>query len=718
LSLQNKFVMRIKPNLVSLLKDIGSHETIIELYKSLASLLPNDVSFESDVWNLHAWVTRKGSSKSYNIYFDKFKNEELRIVIKIYFLNRRRELMLAPESMQAISYALEYLDKALQAMPLSRISNRIFEDAAELITNEVKRTSVSRTIDYLVVFGDWLLLEFGFRISFANNSISYYQHGRKATDEERDAKLIDSRIIAELINCRHRTDLNEKDQFYILIFVIFVGTGFRINELATLPKDCLVKEGENVGLRHFPLKKPKIAVKWLHKDWAVAVEDAINKLISITENGRKIVSELRVNPGLDWSAIVKDDGAIQYFVAKFCHEWTKNPLHDMFYKDGVWFEKEKRYIDIVGLINQAGSQKKLSYQYDMSRRTVAYLLKAYQAAQNNMLPPTNSGDSRTSWDTDSRVISILQLEKYCNLALKKNLRQRFDSIIYDARENYQLKGMVYPCPAYNETLENKYRRVINPVVQSISGKPLLQPEDTLLVSAKYQFSQSRGTKINDYKLITDRDISFWFCGINRSYGTKNDEDSCFSRFDILDPKTGKIAKFTSHDIRHWLSTYYHEGGMPSDQVAMLMNRTDKQNDTYDQTSSKTRLNNMREAIRNGNAIGHVSDVYHNIAISSRVEAESYLEAATLQFSIMPHGGCSLNLTLPSCNNHNGCFNGSDGLCENLCIDLNNEDTKIELERLYNESSRALSILPEDFPQYLHYRNINRNLSGLLGVDNE
>lgn len=705
----------------SFLSQIDAEHEIIRFNENLISLLPINVDFESDCWNVLEWVPRKGGAKYYNLYFDKFKNNELKILIKLYLLNKRNECGMKAGSMSSIILSLLFLDEALQARPIKVISNATFEVAAELIEKKVKKTAASRSVDFLVSFGGWLLSDFGFRINFSNQCMSYYQHGRKSTDAERDAKLIDSRVIASLINCRHKPELNEKDEFYILIFVLFVGTGFRINEVATLPKDCIVKDGNLTSIRYYPLKVPKNPIKFIHPKWAEAVEDAINRLTKITDNGRKIAAEIRKSPGLDWSAIIQDEHASRYFFAKFCHEWTANPRNNMFSKNGVWFEKEKRYIDIVNLIKEAGSQKKLSKQYGTTRHTISYLLKAYEAAQNDMLPPRAKGNltnARVSWDTDSRVISILQFEKHCGLGVKQKFRNIINSILIDARDNYQLNGLVFPSPVHDEILESKFKRVINPVVTTSLGKPLLQPEDALLVTATYELTDTRETKINNYKLITAGDISRWFCGVNRSYGTKNREDSCFSRLGIIDPKSGDIAKFSSHDIRHWLTTYLLEGGMPSDQVALLMNRTPSQNDTYDQTSSKTRLNNMREAIRSGSALGHISDVYHNLAEYSRDDAEKYLGASTLQLNLMPHGGCTLNWGMKACKNHNGYFNSEDGLCENLCIDVNNQDTKYELDRLLRESNQALSIIPEESPQYHHYQNIQRNLNGLLGVSNE
>jgi hypothetical protein len=72
--------------------------------------------------------------------------------------------------------------------------------------------------------------------------------------------------------------------------------------------------------------------------------------------------------------------------------------------------------------------------------------------------------------------------------------------------------------------------------------------------------------------------------------------------------------------------------------------------------------------------------------------------------------------MKACQNHNACFNSENGVCENLCIDLENQDTKIELNRMMRETKTALSVIPEQSPQHIHYQNIQRNLHELCGVN--
>lgn len=697
-----------------------ANEALTSMASALADSLPPGEYFERDTWDLLAWLTRKGSKTTYNVHFEGVRHLELRKLVKIYILEKRLTRQLSGSSAKAILPSLTYLGEVLGARPVNALTNASFIAAQEIIVERHTKTTPARHSGFLQSFGRWLASNFGLRISYTSTLITTYLHGRQATDAERDAKRIDNRILKQLMEANQRNDLISKDRFYLSVLALFVGTGIRIGELATLPKDCLICEQDRVGLRHFPEKKPQLDVHFVVTKFAPVVVRAISELIPLTDLGREAAKARMESPGTDWTKVLRNPGATSYFVAKFCHEWTAKPVHFMFNKDGAWCESLKKYVDVVKGVEEAGSQVKAAKQLGVDRSTYKALLLSQQAAQRNQLPSTmksKGSKTRASWDTDSRVISISQLEKAINKSLSQNARKVLRPLIYNARDNYQLLGDVYPSPLYDADLEKCYQRVIHPLIESKAGAPILQPDEGLLIIPQYALVDSRGTKVNDYSLVDVTKISRWLCGEKRSLGTKNVEDSCFSRLGIIDPETGEIAKFTSHDIRHWLTTYFLEGGMASDQVGLLFNRASDQNDTYDQTSSKTRLNNMRAAIRDGGAMGHVADTYKEIAEYSREEAESYLAACTLQLNLMPHGGCSLNWGMEACPNHNSCFNGEEGLCEHLCINPDDQGEVVELTRMARETETALRIIPEASPQYSHYKNIQKNLIPLVTKDN-
>ena len=81
---------RSNPTLLnSLLIRKKAHSALIDLLPSLMALLPPEVEFNNDQWNLLSWHNRKGNKKSYCIYFNQFKNEDLKELVKLYILEKR-----------------------------------------------------------------------------------------------------------------------------------------------------------------------------------------------------------------------------------------------------------------------------------------------------------------------------------------------------------------------------------------------------------------------------------------------------------------------------------------------------------------------------------------------------------------------------------------------------------------------------------------------------
>jgi hypothetical protein len=183
------------------LTKLDANEALIDLIPALEELLPMGVGFDMVQWDLLPWKTRKGSAKSYIIKFEKIKNRGLRTLIKIYFLEKRQRKSISSSTIRAELNSLFFLDRALGSMGLNSISNATFENAQDLIVANIKASAAPRNVDCLIVFGRWLTVNLGFRISFCNTLQTIYIHGRKASDKDRDNKLIDSRIIIDLIAC-------------------------------------------------------------------------------------------------------------------------------------------------------------------------------------------------------------------------------------------------------------------------------------------------------------------------------------------------------------------------------------------------------------------------------------------------------------------------------------------------------------------------------------
>ncbi len=700
-------------------KTLGNYQPsppLLELLPDFSEQLPDGVSFTDDTWNIFTWMTRKGNSKVFNLDFSDFRNKELKELTKIFILHRRLTNHIGYNAAYNYVYSIKFLDRIVWKKGTSCIVNGDFYRTEDYIKSTTE--SPQRLCIFLQAYGEWLNARIGIPISYVSTLPSVYKHGRKGPEQGRRKKLVSTLVIRDMVEANARGDISDKDRFYLSAFVILVATGFRINELATLPKNCLERTDGGYVIRYFAEKVRRLEARFIPQPMVPAVKSAIEHIISITEAGREAVGNLRNNPGLDWSGILADPVAVEYFVGKFAHEWTSHPRNLMINPSGVWLEKEQRTVDILSLIREVGSKSKAAKRLGVTRATVDGLVVAQQNARKGMLPCTIASRGRavrTDWDTDTRVISCPRFIDHCGIFHIFSKRGTFSYII-DEAQRLQLQGEVYPAPAPQPRLEKKYTRKIRPVVEDKNGKALLQPEEALFIVPRYHFSSARGTKDEDYRLITDKAIGRWFSGEARSRGTGNHEDSCFARFEITDPNTGELAKFTAHDVRHWLDTTYAEGHMDEDTIALIFSRKKGSNHTYDQTSKKTRTENVRQAVRDGKVLGHLSENYQRLAEFSRESAEQYLLASTRMVNIMPHGACTLSWGMEACPNHLSCFAGSSkgiGCCEHLQVDLNDSEQVEEIRRIDREVAATLDFMPETSPQYQHYSGIKQNLDSLL-----
>jgi hypothetical protein len=223
-------------------------------------------------------------------------------------------------------------------------------------------------------------------------------------------------------------------------------------------------------------------------------------------------------------------------------------------------------------------------------------------------------------------------------------------------------------------------------------------------------------------LVTPREFSSWLSGVPRANGTGKPEASVFERLQILDEDTGEIARFTAHDVRHWLNSMYQSGGLTDDQITLIFNRTSaKQTATYDQTPLSDRAMRLKGAIRGKLAVGRVVDSYHRLlADFSRDDAERYLEGAVRTVSPMPHGACTLNWSTVPCPHHLSCFSCESkepGPCNFLLVEKDAPADIAEVRRLAKEA-KLLSITlldqgADDSPMLQHAQRVARNTEVLL-----
>lgn len=632
------------------LKSLSASNLKIGLTEKYLSILPNGVDFVQNRWDVFTWHTKKGNRKTFFIDFNQVENRDLQFVAKIYVLDRRISSKLEARTFKNDVRAIGCLSKVLNDnYKIPDLCNADFFRAQDFLEANFDKSTPQCTADKLVFFGRWLNQNFGLRISYKNQLSKPHTWGRKGSDQKRKEKLIDLEVIRQLVASANNKNLCDADKLFLPSLTINLVCGFRVNEMSTLPIRPLVKSGNEYLIRYFAEKGGVLDVRPIPTKYVPVIKTALKNITTITEPGRQAVTnlrrELKSQSKLDWNLILTNEKATKYFTAKFAHAWTAKPMNNLFSKYGGWYEPKKSYIDAIGLIKLKGSQRAAANSLGISRSTLIRIKHWQESALRNELPLSNitkkshrAVKTKTTWDTDSRVISMRRFLDYIDKNLQQPKPLAWAKSIIDKAYKNQLEGRTYPCPKSDLYLEKKYKRSINPVIEDKEGNAILEPENALFVLRKNELSGYRATKNNEYRLVDDTDFANWLSGIKEFQGTMTNKDSVFNRLDIIDPNTREIVKFTWHDMRHWLDSLYAEGGLSEEQIGLIFSRQPISNHYYDQTSSTTRLENLRKAVREDKSYGILQDNYNRIAEYNREEAESYLNAKTIMIRVMPHGG--------------------------------------------------------------------------------
>ena len=707
---------------------------ILNLLKDLNRLVPSGDDFSSDQWDVRPWALKETQLHQV-LPLGKYNNGQLKILVKLYILHNRMTKRISSGTAYSYANVLLLLDEALGGKDILKINNGDFIKTEAIILKRHSKSNIHTAARFVEGFANWLNHAFGLRISYKKSFNPEPSHGRFTGDDQKRDKLMPFEVLAELISARHKDNLLPIDSFCLNIAVIFIATGFRINELLTMPKECILEEGGALGLLFFPEKSGTPVPRWIMPSMADVVKTCILDIKKITEKGRSLARNIHENgrSDLNWRDILTDQKASRYFIDKYCHDWTNKSENRLFENKGVWVQKYKQYIDLKGLLVKCHNNKnELSRLLNtmgtpLNRQTINIKIAVQEYYEKGELHPilgwnAQEIEPRNSWDTDSRVISVTSFARSLGRVRLKKVREYVKANIAIARDKYQLKGKVYPLPPRDVELEDKYKYVYYPVLRDREGKALLYPHEALFVIEKGYFvgldSNKRGA---DFSLFSDGMLQRWLSGDRKiDIGTKNSHDSCWSRLGIIDPKTGETARYSSHDFRHWLNTQMNQGGMSDDQIALMFNRKYKaHNAVYDQRSTASTLKGLQDSIRKGDVLGGIASNYSKLAEDDLETAERYLTASTMTANILPHGLCSNTWANTPCPHQLSCMTSSDkdgkneGPCELLFIDPNNEKVIQELKRLTNNAKIAISKISKDSPQYMHYSKVYKNGRKLL-----
>ncbi len=711
--------------LTDFIEKISTNKDFISTLPELAELVPERVDPSSDIWNCIDWEKRKLENVM-NIRFVGIKNLELKRLLQAWILDLRKNSNISAKSARAYVEGVKHLDVIIHNRRIKTIKTSDFNNTEKFLKKNYSHGTAHRSCIHLKGFGNFLNRVIGTRIDYHVKMKSTYKHGRQASDEDKISKLLPDSILIDLLLSKNRPDLSRKDKFFIAVFSIITATGFRINELTTLPKKCIHSSTDKeIQILNYPEKGGEICPRPIPPELSEMVIDAHKLIVEMTEAGRESARNLSQESVVNWNKVFRNKKATEYFVKKFCHAWTSDPDNNMMNPDGAWYEAGQKCVNILSdLEKYDGNKSKLARESGINRETIYKLertQKAIIAGDYKLANYTRTnGEERVNWDTDKRTISIHNFYKSTGnyQACKKG--SAFIKIFEDAL-HLQLQGKVYPNPEFDEFFEKEFNRNVEALLYDENNNPVLYFYDSLFVIPKYFLSDHRATDFNDFSHIKDRQICSWLTGEKRSQGTKNHEDSVFSRLDIINPRTGKPAQMTVHDIRHWLNTIYENGGLTDAQIALIFNRKYKdQNSVYDQTTNSQRRARMKAAIKGNKTLGTVSDTYIRLAEYNKNEAEEYLESITKMINPMPHGVCLLSWASTPCPHHLSCFdcnNDTSSLCPHLVIDKEDEAQISEIQKISKQSELLITAFEfqgfNDSRQLEHSKRVKINTDTIL-----
>ncbi|NSY41624.1 hypothetical protein [Leisingera sp. ANG59] len=461
-------------------------------------------------------------------------------------------------------------------------------------------------------------------------------------------------------------------------------------------------------------------------EFAEIAKPAVEYLIATTSEARKRAAELSSDAPLDWPAILGDDAARDYFVRRWLSDWISNPEHRLIDTRWAWYSRgeQSRWIPMADIMQRhEGNVSEIARREGLSRSAVVNLKAQVEASQRGEIHlGKKDPNSNRSFDTDRRFPSVMAFEQHAGLNTASGRRAAIQPLIEEARRA-MLEQEPFAAPDFNADMEAASRASTDVLVDTDTGRATLRAEDALLVLFENQLSALRTNRdrVVHYSATV---LSHWLAGYKRDLGTGKPTDAVCRRFDIRHPATGEIAKLTIHDLRHWLSTAYENGGLSPVQIATLFNRkSPAANSTYNQTRVSVRRDRLREAMKDGALIGHAAQAYDRIAAETPEEASIYLETSTKFYNPMPHGVCTLNWALEPCPHALSCFSCGEKLeggqepCEHLIVDPDDPAQVREIERI-NGNARAVRMSMRDIgagrgPQYDQFGRAEASTETLL-----
>ncbi|WP_157883345.1 hypothetical protein [Pseudomonas sp. ATCC 13867] len=688
-----------------------------------SGFLPEHQNVQSDRWNLVGWLSRPGNFSSLSVSFEGYRNYELKVAVKLFVLDKRALDGVSVAYIDNLVRSLAALDNVVRQKKLEEISDGDFYRAAELGEKQFKRGVRSP----LQLFSKWLLARFGMRVSYEGSDRRVVDYGRWGTESGKKDKLIPDEVIFKVFSIASLSRLTKVDRFYTYSLILCSILGLRIGELAGLPKNCLIfLEGVYV-VKIYVEKSGRLGVRHFPQVLVPTVKRIIKFIEKCTDAGRSIAESLENNPKLNWPKIVSDRDALRFFVMQFCHEWTAGNV--LVNPKAVWSHSLKRELDVMAVLEAAGSYSKASNSLGMTDRAFRDLVVRQQAAVDGKYLLFNAkreavvvNEFSDKWQGRVRMnplaIGIEVLNRNLEFSVGDYVCEIKD--ILDDALVCQLNCRVYSPDIYPDVNREDFVKKVNPVIMSETGASVLHPKDALYVVSE-NLLNSYKVKRGSFTVVSVGMFTEWLSGSKKREGF-------LVRHKVVDSRTGEMARFSWHDVRHWLNTVYKRGGLTDTQVALLLGRkSSEQTAVYDHVGIRDRVASIRktrDSIRSGEAAGYITDTYKRLRVVDEGRAEQYLEASTSLLNYMPHGVCTMNLALNPCPHHLSCFSHGkeDEACEHLVIDVQNLSQIAQIRKIHDSSERFIRRLKEigksDSPQFIHFSKVSSSTGRYLALSSK
>ncbi len=716
-------VLQINPVVIS-------REPLEKILPRLLREAPHWLNVSHDIWNIYP-LHRSLKVKEFNIDFNVIKNIEVRAIGKAYCLHLIVDRRLGPQSIRSAWEVLVYLDRLPAPSHFHSISSDDFEVVERHIQEQCSHDTAARRCSSLAAFGQWLTKFTSLRISYSCNLRAAARHGRSGNDAGRAAKLLPDVVIQQLLAARFRPGLLDRDLFFLSATAISVCTGLRIEELMTLPSDCLIEEGDACIIRFFVSKNGKSVPRFIPPELKEVACEAIAYILEVTAEARDCARIIREIPSPSWPAILNccSKSDMEYFVRRWLGDWLSNPFNRLIDTENVFYTPRgspSYWFPLAAHMRAHGNNvSAVSRATGIGRTPLSKLIAQLEASRSGIVYIGNrSKGSDRAFDTDVRYPSISAFLKEVGYVHIKGMPYELVmKLVGEARLAMLEKGS-FSVPDRNTLIEQKYFAKPGVLRDRHSGADILCLEDALFTVFKGQLSHCQITNMRVVTRVTKSNYSHWLSGYVRDRGSGKQTDSACARLGIIDPRTGDFAEFSHHDFRHWLSTAYENGGLSQVQIATLFNRKSVSgNGGYSQISVPERQSRLKEAMKDGLLTGHVPETYTRICEESPEEAAEFLESAIKFYNPMPHGVCRLNWAVEPCPHTLSCFScgkesgGIDDLCEHLVLDLSDAQQIQEIDTVNRNAGSMMRVFEEEggeaSPQYEKFSRIRASTQELI-----